>query len=346
MSLKIDQGLFNLDFTDYHAILGIAVDSDIKDIRKRYLTIARRLHPDSCMTEDKADRQRAAELLSKMVNPAYEKLSQEKSYTEYCVLLRLKGQQAVKQQETVVLNSDIARRLAAASDIDTSYRLALKNLAEQQYEQLEQAVDITGQISELNLVYLMRKESRGEAVGARRAGSSTSGSSTSGSSTSGSSTSGSSASSTDTLPLRSPVTAPSARVPATREALVAAYLRRSQEFEMKQNFPRAILELRDAIKMEPSSSLCHSRLGLIYLKTNQNTMAKIHFNKALELDPQDAVALEGKSRLETPSSTAIGNANKGKSEPQQPGAKGGKPDAGKSDKGNGGLFGLFGSKKK
>ncbi|HEY9630975.1 MAG TPA: J domain-containing protein [Coleofasciculaceae cyanobacterium] len=344
MSLKIDQGLFNLDFTDYHAILGIPVDSDVKEIRKRYLTIARRLHPDSCMTEDVSDRQRAAELLSKLVNPAYEKLSQEKTYTEYCVLLRLKGQQAIKQQETVVLNSDPARRLAAASDIDTSYRLALKDLAEKQYAQLDRAVEIAGQISELNLVYLMRKESRGETVGARRA------------------TPASSASGSAPAASPPPANTPTARVPATREALIAAYLRRSQEFETKQNYPRAILELRDAIRMEPSNSACHSRLGLIYLKTNQNTMAKIHFNKALELDPQDAVALEGKSRLETPNSTAIGKVDaKGKLEAQKPGVKGGKPDGkskpdakgkpdvkGKPDnKGSsGGLFGLFGSKKK
>ena len=334
MSLKIDQGLFNLDFTDYHAILGIAVDSDLKEIRKRYLTIARRLHPDSCMTEDVSDRQRASELLSKLVNPAYEKLSQEKTYAEYCILLRLKGQQAVKQQETIVLNSNPARLLASASDVDTSYRLALKNLAEQQYDQLDQVIEIAGQISELNLVYLMRKESRGETVGIRRTAAPSDGS----------------------APVRSPVpTTPPARVPATREALIAAYLRRSQEFETKQNFPRAILELRDAIKMDSSNSECHSRLGLIYLKTNQNTMAKIHFNKALELDPQDAVALEGKRRLETPTSASIAPA-KSKPEPQKPGAKGGKPDAGKlkgkpdskgkPDQGNGGLFGLFGSKKK
>jgi curved DNA-binding protein CbpA len=338
MSLKIDQGLFNLDFTDYHAILGVAVDADIKEIRKRYLAIARRLHPDSYVTEDETDRKNAAELLSRLVNPAYEKLSHEKNYTEYCILLRLKGQQALKQQETVVLTSDSARQLAAAPDLDVSYRTTLKELAERQYQQIKQALEIAGQISELNLVYLMRKESRGEAVGARR--------SSPPSSTAMPSSSGSAPTSPATAVSRSPAAStPLQRTPVTREALVAAYLRRAQEFEMKQNFPRAILELRDAIKMEPTNSNCHSRLGMIYLKTNQNTMAKIHFNKALELNPQDAVALEGKSKLE-PSSSATGAGKpeaKGKPDPKsKPAAKGGKPD----NKGNGGLFGLFGGKKK
>ncbi|MBD3880600.1 DnaJ domain-containing protein [Phormidium tenue FACHB-886] len=322
MSLKIDQGLFNLDFTDCHAILGAPVDADVKEIRKRYLNIARRLHPDSCATEHEADRQRAAEYLSKLVNPAYEVLSQEKNHPEYSVLLRLKGQQALKQQDTVVLTSDLARQLAATADIDVVYREALQDLIERQYKQLNQVLEVTGQISELNLVYLMRKESRGESVGIQR------------------------------KPAHTPAgaapkpAASASRVapPPTREALIAANLRRSEGFEAKQDYPRAILELREAIKMEPTNSECHSRLGQIYLKTNQNTMAKIHFNKALELNPQDSAALAGKSRLEAigtqPSSAKA--VSSGKPDPKtKPAAKGGKPD-----NGSGGLFGLFGGKKR
>ncbi|NJO39681.1 MAG: DnaJ domain-containing protein [Cyanobacteria bacterium CRU_2_1] len=332
MSLKIEQGLFNLDFIDYHAILGIPVDADVKDIRKRYLTIARRLHPDSCMTENEADRQRAAEFLSKLVNPAYEKLSQERSYTEYCVLLRLKGQQALKQQDTVALTTDSSRRLASSGDLDNSYRVSVRDLAEKQYQSLDQSLDLIGQISELNLVYLMRKEGRRESVGQPKSPNPA------------------------VSATRSPAAPPSppTKAPLTRESLLASYLRRSQEFETKQDFPRAIQELREALKMEPTNSDCHSRLGVIYLKTNQATMAKIHFNKALELNPQDAVALEGKRRLETPNSsgTTVGKSAakvakpdpKAKADPKgKSNSKGGKPDS----KGNGGgLFGLFGGKKK
>jgi curved DNA-binding protein CbpA len=337
--LKIEQGLFSLDFTDYHAILGIPVDAEVKDIRKRYLSIARRLHPDSCVTENETDRQRAAEFLSKLVNPAYEKLSQEKNYTEYCVVLRLKGQQALKQQDTVALNGDLARRLAAASDLDTSYRAAVRSLAENQYQHLNETAEYIGQISELNLVYLMRKESRGESIAPSRSAP----------------TNGATATPSATAPAPPPKAPPA---PPTRDALIAAYLRRAQEFETKQNFPRAIQELRDALRMEPTSSVCHSRLGVIYWKTKQATMAKIHFNKALELDPQDAVALEGKQRLESPNGRIPANKPDGKGAKPDPKAKpdprakmnpkggtsqkGGKPD----NKGGGGLFGLFGGKKK
>ncbi|MFM7427509.1 MAG: tetratricopeptide repeat protein [Elainella sp.] len=329
MSLKIEQGLFNLDFTDYHAILGVPVDADIKEIRKRYLGIARRLHPDSGALEGPTERQLAAEYLSKLVNPAYEKLSQEKNYAEYTVLLRLKGQQALKQQETVVLTSDSARRVASASDIDNAYRAALRDLAEKQYQHLDDTLDLTGQISELNLVYLMRREGRGEAAqSARRPSAQPAG-----------------APGNPTGAARRPAAAPPPPTPAaSQESLVAAYLRRAEGFENKQDYPRAILELRDALKLDPTNSACHSRLGVIYLKTNQATMAKIHFNKALELNPQDAVALEGKRRLEGPAAAAKPDAKGGK-----PAGKPapGRPAGGKSDpKGGGGLFGLFGNKKK
>jgi len=76
MSFKIDSGLFKFNFTDHHAVLGVPVDAEFKDIRKRYLKIARCLHPDSCSAQSEADKQRANQLLSKLVNPAYENFSQ------------------------------------------------------------------------------------------------------------------------------------------------------------------------------------------------------------------------------------------------------------------------------
>jgi curved DNA-binding protein CbpA len=321
MSLKIEQGLFNLDFTDYHAILGVPVDADMKDIRKGYLKVARRLHPDSCAKDAESDRQRAAEFLSKMVNPAYEKLSQEKNYSEYCVLLRIKGQQALKQQETVLLISEPARKLAASNDIDNFYRLTLSKLAEQQYENLSESLDITGQISEMNLVYLMRKEGRGDLTLGKKAP-------------------------VGSAPMGKPAIAETASTPvvASTDTLVSAYLRRAQEFEKKQDYSRVLLELREATRIDPTNSICHSRLGEIYLKTNQAKMAKIHFTKALELNPQDEAALAGMKRLEgsgTTGGTTVGTVaakKPGKVDPKAA-SKSGNVDP------KPGLFGLFGKKK-
>ncbi len=78
---------------------------------------------------------------------------------------------------------------------------------------------------------------------------------------------------------------------------------------------------------------------MVYLKQNRLKMAKIHFDNALKLDPNDKAALEWKPKLDK----ALGQ--------QSGGSKGTSPanTAGKqSDKsGGGGLFGgLFGGKKK
>lgn len=336
MSFKFDKGLFDPDFTDYHAVLGVPVDADLKDIRKRYLGLARRLHPDSCIQAEASDRQRASTYLSKLVNPAYEKLSQEKLYSEHCICLRLKGQQALKQPESVQLTSEPAQKLAAASEIDATYRAVVRQLADQQYDQLDQTLTMIEHLSELNLVYLMRKNGKFEAssIQSSRTVNSDATSGASGAATSA--TAGAAA------------TKPSARsekAPATMNQLVEACLRRAHEFEVKRDYGRAVLELREAIKINPNSSDAHSRLGTVYLKSNQATMAKIHFNKALELNPKDQLATEGKRQLD-PSSAKLGgvaaNAKVAAGKPtasakQTP--KGGKPESG-------GLFGLFGSKKK
>lgn len=324
MSFTIEQGLFTPEFTDYHAILGVPVDAAPKDIRKQYLKIARRLHPDSCIKESESDRQRAADLLTRMVNPAYEKLSQEKNYSEYCVLLRLKGQQALRQQETIVLTTETARKLAGESEIDAVYRMAVKELAEKQYEHLNQTLQVIGQLSELNLVYLMRKDGKIEMLGTKPAPASSG-----------------EVGATKPSPVKS-----TPKPPPTRMQLVEAHLRRAQEFEIKQDFAKAILELREASQIDPKNSHIHTRLGSIYLKSNQPTMAKIHFGAALKMNPQDQTAIAALEKLD-PSRA------KAKTATQATSVKGGKPNSAgktnpkdKSGGNGGGLFGLFGGKKK
>lgn len=320
MSFKIEQGLFSPDFIDYHAVLGVPVNTDPKDIRKQYLKIVRRLHPDSFDQVNQGDRQRAEEFLSKLVNPAYKKFSQEKEYQEHCVILKLKGQQAQRQQETVLLTGEAARQLAGAGDVEAAYKAALRELAEKQYEHLGQTLEITGQISELNLIYLMRTANRADGDRQRL-----------------SQSPGGTAGVSFSRP--SPFAPPPKPTPPTTAQLVEACLRRAYEFEAKQNYPKAMLELREAIQISPRSSTAHSRLGMIYLKNKQLTMARIHFDKALEIDPKDMIALEGRKRV-TPGGAQAQTEAKGK-KPNKPSVKG------DNSKGSGGgLFGLFGGKKK
>lgn len=323
MAFQIGRGLFQLDFQDHHAVLGVPVDAEAKDIRKSYLKIARRLHPDSHASDSKTDKAQASELLSKLVNPSWEKLSQEKERVEYALLLKLKGQQAIKQQDTIQL-SDRAVQLLTVSNIDQFYRSTLKQLAEEQYQDLTKVLDITGEISELNLAYLMRKESQGQ-LHLTETKKPTYATSQTPSPVTGHPTTGMPATPKTGQPI------PSSARP---EPLVMQYYRRAEGYITRNNYPQAILELRDALQIEPQNSQCHALLGVVYLRQNQPTMAKIHFNKALEKDPKNAIALEGKRRLAKIQSTTTG---KSTTPP---------PPAQKPDKPGGGLFGLFGGKKK
>ncbi len=316
MSFQFDRGLFLLDFIDHHAILGVPVDAEIKDIRKRYLKIARLLHPDSGASDTAAARQRASDLLSKLVNPAWEKLSQERDRSEYMIVLKLKGQHALRQPSDFEFGN-LAKQLSTSTNPDHFYTTALKDLAGRQYEQLDQTLELTAQLSELNLVYLMRKEAKGELnTGEKKNLRST------------------------PPPSRSQDPVPSP--PPPRESQADQYYRRAESYVAKNNFAQATLELRDALQADPNNSRCHSLMGMIYLKQNQATMARIHFNKALQLNPQDTMAHEGRQRLEQAQklsnkvTDSVAKAAKTKSTSEK------KPD----DKAGGGLFGLFGGKKK
>lgn len=329
MSINIDRGLFLLDFTDFHAVLGVPVDADTQTIRKRYLKIARRLHPDSCASESETDKQRASEFLSKLVNPAWERLSQEKERTEYDLLLRLKGQQALQQSSNLELGA-LGKELTTASNPDHFYRSSLKNLTEKQFEHLDQTLDIIGQISELNMAFLMRKEGQGVATPINTGKTIYTGRNLPDSSQSTS----------------NPGTVRSAPPPPPRrESVSDQYYRRAEGYASKNNFAQAVLELRDALRLDPKNSQCHALLGELYLRQKQLTMAKIHFNKALELDPQNEMALQGKQKLEAPPpATVKGKKNQSAA---QKNPKTGKPSSnGKSGDSGGGLFGLFGGKKK
>lgn len=273
---SIDSGLFKFDFTDHHAVLGIPVDADVKDIRKRYLKIARRLHPDSCAAGSDADKQRASQLLSKLVNPAYEKFSQERSRAEYMILLTQMGKRLVQESASIEIKSELAKQLAQTNNVEHAYKTSLYKIAEQQYESLDQVLQQIGLISELNLVYLMRRGVKLFRYRLRPL------------------------KVTNPLQKHQSLAHPPPPPPPQpqQESAVEQYLRRAQALMKKNNFPQARVELQDALKLDPNDSRCHSLIGAVYLMQNQTTMAKVHINKALQLNPQDQIALKAKQRLD------------------------------------------------
>jgi curved DNA-binding protein CbpA len=315
MSLKIDSGLFSYDLIDHHAILCVPVYAEGKEIRKRYLQIARLLHPDSSSVVGEANKQIANQLLSKLVNPAYEKLSVERNRAEYLLILTQMSKRLVQEAATISFKSELAQQLVAAPNIAMSYKQAIAQIAETQFDDLQQVDKIIAQISELNVVYLMR-------VGVQSIGKTPSNQTT------------------NTQPANTPQQQPTAPTITPKEdSIVEQYLRRAQVLLEKNQLSQAKVELQDALKLEPKNSHCHSLIAMVYLRQNQLKMAKIHFDNALKLNPKEKTALEWKPKVDK----ALGITNSGsqvnsssKTEEKQP-----------DKSGNGGLFGgLFGGKKK
>lgn len=300
MTFQIDRGLSQFDYVDHYAILGLPMNTAAGEIRKRYLQIARSLHPDSC-TE--ANKTLASQLLSKLVNPSYQVLSQESERSEYAVLLRLLSQRLAQERPAIELESESALQLLQPqADPEADYTHAVSELAQQQYQDLDQALAITGQLSELNLAYLMAQAGARAGVNSSR------------------------------LEDGSPTpTAPNPADPALTDSSISAYVdqycRRAELLIAKNNLQPAIVELRDALKLQPQNSKCHSLIGTVYLKLNQLTMAKIHFNQAIKFDSRNAMALTGKAQVEQ-----LERRTKASRPPQKTT--------------RGGLFGLFGGGKK
>ncbi|MEH1941119.1 MAG: J domain-containing protein [Nostoc sp.] len=320
MSFKIDRGLFKYDFIDHHAILCVPVDADVKEIRKRYLKIARRLHPDSSSTESAGQKQLGNELLSKLVNPAYEKLCGDRTRTEYILILSQIGKRLVQEATSVTLTSDLAKQLAQTPNLDHFYKSAIAKIGETQYDSLEQALQVVAQVSELNLVYLMRSAGKSSAASPPPAQPKVQ--------------SGTPQSNTpkNTPPEPAPA-------PPKEDSIVEQYVRRAQSLIDKNQFAQAKVELQDALKLEPKNSHCHSLIAMVYLKQNQLKMAKIHFDNALKLDPNDEAALQWKPKIDK----ALGQQPSDHKVTSSPNNGDKQPDK----SGSGGLFGgLFGGKKK
>lgn len=269
--MKIDQGLFNQDFADHHAVLGVAINSSAKDARKRYLKIARKLHPDSFTASSKLEKNQASELLSKLVNPAYEVLSQEKAASEHSLMLLMKGQQLSHSTEAPELSSEQAKVLWNSKNIEHDYRMAVKALADIQYDSLDQIAETTGCLSELNLVYIIRKPGKNPTQPATE--------------------------SEKLSPIVSggPV---SQRPRRTRETVIDSYLERARVFEREKDYSRSILELREALKTYPDSAACHAQLATVYLRSGQATMARVHVKRALAICPNDETALKLQKHLD------------------------------------------------
>jgi len=316
-------GLFQFNIVDYHAILGLPIGASSDQVRKRYLQITRVLFPDLRTLPTEEENQIADQLLSKFVNPAYENLFKNKSARSEHLLILQQIATRVSQEGTVKLKSKKAQQLAQnkdQSDIELIYKKYLNAIVKKEYQNLNQALKNIALISEFNPVYLMLKNGQIQVEEVKTAETEIS-------------------KSTKPQQLETPPSKNIEQEISPEEKvgkLVAPYLRRGKQFIDKQDYSKGIMELREALKIDAKNSQAHTLLGLAYVKQGQLGMAKIHVNKALQLDPNNEMALEGKQVLQK----LLGEGK---------GTDSGSKNTAAGKKGNSGrgfLGGLFGKKNK
>ncbi|MEL6938791.1 MAG: J domain-containing protein [Cyanobacteria bacterium J06598_1] len=334
--MTITEGLFQLDMIDHHAVLGFSLAASPKQLRKRYLKVARKLHPDALREASETERKLASELLSKQVNPAYEVLHQDKSAKEHKILLKMKQKQLSANRALVTLTSDSAKALLNAPNLEADYTATLEKIALTQFDDLTRVNTVIAEISELNAVYLMRKQpSTAKAF-------TDSGSEEDTELQTKIQTSPPAAASSHTAPSAAQPAASSSTSSTRGNDIIQRYIKRAQEFEAQQDYSRGILEVREAIASHPKNAACHAYLSSLYLKSGQATLAKIHAKQALVFNPDNETAKAVQTRLAAQAGKTTGKkqpANRAKNAQNNSGTKGQK-------KGGGLLSGLFGGKKR
>lgn len=328
MSLAIKQGLFKLNITDYHAILGVSLDADPKQIRLNYLKIAQKLHPDKCRS-DSQKMHMASQILSKLVNPAYEQLSRKTNFAEHQLVLTQLGKRLAENKGKINVSTEAAQELLKAKGSEElAYAKLLKNLTAEQYQSLDKVTRNIAAISELNLIYLMLKSDR---VATKPAATKPKAPLPPKPQTQPDKAT--TTQSKTTIAQESPASTTFIPEEPTPSSRVNAFVGRAQQYISKGEYDLAVTELRDALRIDPNHGVAHAVMGRAYLYKNQLTMAKVHIGKAFQAEPNNPIVLESKKALDKLTKyNSKSNAAKQDSEQKS---------------GNSGFFsGFFGAKKK
>jgi tetratricopeptide (TPR) repeat protein len=299
MSFQLDRGLFQFEFTDRHAILGVSVNAEEISIRERYQSIARSLHPDSGKWKTDDERQLAVQLFSRLITHAYGQLSKTSQRQEQTIMLELLGKRLVEQGNRLQINDPLCQQLyQSGNDFELVYYQLLTQMAAAQFTVLSESTQIINQISELNMVYLLRKQLQ---------------------------------SVTSAPPSTAPLAAAGVAKDMTsgdiaKASSIEGALKRAEDRMSRKNWVQAIQELREVISIEPANARAHALMGLVHLRQQQMTMAKISINKAVQLAPRDAQVIQAKQEFDR-ASTTTSSAKTATTKPRE------------------GLFGLFGGRK-
>lgn len=278
MTFPILKGLFRYELIDHYAVLGVPINAEMDKIRARYLKIAYRLHPDTCKAQGTLAKEKAGRLLSRVVNPSYERLSRENSRSEYIIVLAQTSRMITEDDLNTVEGKAAKKLLTVHKNLELAYLKLLSLSTKHQYDNLDKVYQRIADISELNLVYLKLKQGEQQK----------------------------SQSQPSSRPSQAPPisSSPSQAAPSSdpepdssrkQFSTLETYLKRAQEALDKEDYDKVIVEIRDALKVEPKNARCHALMGLAYLGKNQLSMAKVYVDTALKSDPHDSLVRQARS---------------------------------------------------
>jgi curved DNA-binding protein CbpA len=249
---------------DHYAVLGVPIDADLEEVRKNYRSKTKLLHPDR-FVRDPEKRKSAEFLLSRVVNPAFETLSNSERRREYDLLLRLASIK-FRDNQTPLPNSPEVLRISPARNMEelkVLYRKEIEELTKNQYKDLNDN-HLTNALSTVNLGFLilsipLEKYSTPKVTRS------------------------------DT---NIPSTPPASTVESTPDVSnwSQRHFERGKELVEKRQFKEAIRSFKEAIRLTPSVATYYSHLGLAYIEQGFPGMAKAEFQRALQLDPKDEIA--------------------------------------------------------
>ncbi|PZV15102.1 MAG: molecular chaperone DnaJ [Pseudanabaena sp.] len=299
--IRIDRGISQFNH-DYYAALGLPISYSPEYIRHVYLNIARILHPDIYGFSDE-EKEIATQYLAKLVNPAYDVLMREEERRAYQGIFKLLAKRLMQKSRNLPIHSAIACKLMMTPN-DFLYERSVLEIANVQYKSLKTILEYTAQISELNLVYILYKEGYQYGADNMPPVLVPTASTQSPKPYSANYPTPPQKTSYAYPPQYSIYQPPSNRKPDSDETIIQTRIEEQDasaisdrlkicEIYISQcNWKSALKDLREILQLDKNNSKCHAMLGVVYQNINQPQMAKVSFQRSLQINPQEPLALK------------------------------------------------------
>jgi len=268
-NFKITEGIAKYGINDYYAVLGLPLTTDAAQIRKKFLKLAKILHPD-VFGKTEEEKEVATKYFSKMVSPAYQVLNSDRDRGEYLATLRIfaQGWKQRQDQEPVVLQSEISQKLYRIPH-EITYKKYVEEIAPKQYESFDTILEYSNTLSELNLVYVLTQNNLAFSTG-----------------------SSSPAATSNPLAATNVSNNTTAPAPQPMQSPALRNLNMAELFIGKKQWSDALKELIAAEKLDPNNAKIFALKGVVQMNQNATAIAKSSFQKALKLDPKEPTALK------------------------------------------------------